>query len=406
MNFLKILYYLLFFIGLGLYSVPTSAETICEIKNNQTSQIELTEVSSSSKEHLFSCNFITSHFVKVSETKNFFEKVIFPNLTELKLSSSKEKKWLGLVYLDDICKLANHPNGAVLSQENQKIFQSKELVESWKMAFKHADLRTNTTALSKLNDIAKRGRGIDKTKLTDELNGDLGDVLNKATGDDLTNILNRLDAEHVNGSHLDEITLRLSKYSEVKTELLNNPSQFEFFDEVLRNPENYRELAQLGEIPTSSPLYKWSLGKFRKQILDNAEKLETTVSSNIRNYVDVPDGYRVQTQIHLGDGIKRTIPDDFIYNPVVEVDPITGVEYHRAIIHDSKLHADVLWTDNQYELIIKKFEDGASHVDLKLRSSIDGLELDATVRIHKSDIHKSIGTPDKTGTYLSTSKVF
>ncbi len=53
-----------------------------------------------------------------------------------------------------------------------------------------------------------------------------------------------------------------------------------------------------------------------------------------------------------------------------------------------------------------KFEDGASHVDLKLRSPIDGVELDATIRIQKADVYKSIGTPNKTGTYLSTSKVF
>jgi hypothetical protein len=279
------------------------------------------------------------------------------------------------------------------------------LVDAWKMAAKHADLRTNTTALSKLNDIAGRGRGIDKTKLSDALNSDLGDLLNKATGDDLTNILNRLDAVHVTGSHLDEITLRLNKYPEVKTELLNNPSQFEFFDEVLRKPENYRELAQTGEITTSSKLYQWALGKFKKQILDNAEKLETFVSSNIRSYVDVPNGYKTATQIHLSNGVKRTVPDDFIYSTVRETDPITG-DYYKAIIHDSKLHKDVDWTDNQYNLIIKKFEDGASYVDLELRSPLNEIRVGATIRIYKSDVYKSIGTPDRSGTYLSTSKVF
>ena len=210
---------------------------------------------------------------------------------------------------------------------------------------------------------------------------------------------------HVNEAHFDEITTRLNRYSNVKDELVSNPSQFEFFDEVLRFPEKYRELAQIGDIPTSSPLYKWALGKYKKEILHNAEKLENQISSNIGNNVNIPNGYRHATQVHL-KGLKRTVPDDFIYSTVREVDPTTGQEYYRAILHDSKLHQDVDWTTNQYDEIIKKFEQGADYIDLELRTAVNGLGIGSNIRIYKTDVYKSIGTIDKSGTYLSTNPVF
>lgn len=271
---------------------------------------------------------------------------------------------------------------------------------------KHLDegVKLNVNALGKLNNLLTSGK-IPKAKLESALESHLGDILNAADDVNLGKILDRLNEAHVNEAHFDEITLRLNKYSDVKGEILNNPEQFEFFDEVLKFPENYRELAQIGDIPTSSPLYKWALGKFRKQILDNAGKLEEIVSSNIGNYVNIPDGYKTATQVHL-KGAKRTVPDDFIYKTSPEIDPNTGILFNRAKIHDTKLHQDVPWTPNQYSEIVEKFEQGATYVDLELRTAVDGLNIGDNIRIFKSDVYKSIGTLDKSGTYLSTNPVF
>ena len=149
------------------------------------------------------------------------------------------------------------------------------LVDAWKMASKHADLRTNTTALSKLNDIAGRGRGIDKAKLKAALDGDLGDVMNKATGDDLTNILNKLDEPHVTGSHLDEITSRLGNVDYgIKAELLEHPDRFATFDEVLNEPGKYWDLIEEGALPANSYIRNWGQGKWWKELREKAKFFE------------------------------------------------------------------------------------------------------------------------------------
>ena len=74
----------------------------------------------------------------------------------------------------------------------------------------------------------------------------------------------------------------------------------------------------------------------------------------------------------------------------------------------TKLHADVPWTNNQNAEIMSKLEN-SDWVNLELRSVIvesSGLVPGATIRIHKNDVYKSIGTQDRTGTYLTTNKVF
>ena len=277
-------------------------------------------------------------------------------------------------------------------------------VKAWEVAIKHSKVRTSVTALTKIDNILTSGR-IPSAKLKSAIEGNLGDILNAADDINIGKILDRLNLQHVSEAHFDEILIRLEKYADVKNEIISNPTQFEFFDEVLKFPENYRELAQIGDIPTSSPLYKWALGKFRKQILDNAGKLEELVSSNIGSYVNIPDGYKTAKQVHL-KGANRTVPDDFIYKTSTETDPVTGIVFNRAKIHDTKLHQDVPWTPNQYNEIIHKFEQGATYIDLELRTAVDGLNIGDNIRIFKSDIYKSIGTLDKSGTYLSTNPVF
>jgi hypothetical protein len=274
-------------------------------------------------------------------------------------------------------------------------------LKAWETAIKHVNVRTNVTALTKIDNIAASG-WVSISKLKAAIDGD---ILNAANASDLGKILDRLNLSHVDVTHFDEILARFKKYpNEVKAELINNPNQFEFFDEVLRAPEHYREQALLGEITTSSGLYQWALGKYRKMIFDNAGKLEEFVSNNIGLYVPIPSGYKIAKQVHL-KGIKRTIPDDFIYSTMVQIDA-SGKSFYKAIIHDTKLHGGVDWTPNQFDEIIKKFEEGADYIDLELRSQVIGLTIEDNIRIYKSDVYKSIGTSDKTGTYLSTNKVF
>ncbi len=291
----------------------------------------------------------------------------------------------------------------------EKSAVGRKVVKAWESVEHLGDVvRLNSTILGKIDAIRNSGN-IPVEKFDLALKQQFGQILDSANEIDANKILDRLQEAHVNDKHFDEVIHRLQKYpTKVAQELITYPDQFEFFDEVLRHPENYRELAQIGTIPSSSPLYKWALGKFRKQILDNAEILETAVSANIDDYIEIPEGYIKATQVTL-KGTKKTRPDDFIYNTVSEIDPDTGIPYNRAILHDTKLHQDVNWTTNQYNEIIKKFEDGASFIDLELRTMIDeanGLIPGRIIRIYKTDVYKSIGTLDKSGTYLSTSKVF
>lgn len=162
------------------------------------------------------------------------------------------------------------------STDFKNLVQTEKGFDAWEIAGKHANLRINTTVLSKLNDIAGRGRGIDKAKLKAALDGDLGDVLNKATGDDLMKILNRLDTKEVTGAHLDEITSRLgnSDYG-IKQDLLDHPEWFETFDDVLQEPGRYWDILAEGNLATSSPLAKWGQGKWWKNLRDFADNFET-----------------------------------------------------------------------------------------------------------------------------------
>lgn len=161
----------------------------------------------------------------------------------------------------------------------------------------------------------------------------------------------------------------------------------------------------MGEIPASSPLYKWALGKFRKAILSNAELLESYVSENLDKFIVIPEGYKRARQITLR-GSKNTRPDDLIYKPTPDIDPITGLIYHKVIIHDTKLHKDVPWTTNQNSEIISKFEEGIDYINLELRTEIPELPLGTTIRIFRAGVFKSIGTLDKSGSYLTTYSVF
>ncbi len=256
-----------------------------------------------------------------------------------------------------------------------------ELVEAWEMAAKHADLRTNTTALSKLNDIAGRGRGIDKTKLKAALDGDLGDILNKATGDDLTNILNRLDAEHVTGTHLDEITNRLKTYPELKTDLLDNPEWFETFDDVLQDPGRYWEILSEGNIATSSAMAKWGQGKWWKNLRDLADDFDVEIVNNTlkAEFGDVNVVRQVTLEVTSKSGVKKTIRIDNL-----ALDDISG----KYVLGDAKFttktkdwNADWLssCTDNQKD-VFKWFEN--SDVQDIVVKATDSKKIDALDNIN------------------------
>jgi len=83
MNPLRIICYLILFLGLELFSVPTSAETVDHFKNNPTSQTDLLEVSDRSKVSYFyndysveqQANF-TREIKLISDEKKVFPKSI------------------------------------------------------------------------------------------------------------------------------------------------------------------------------------------------------------------------------------------------------------------------------------------------------------------------------------------
>jgi len=161
MNLLKILYYLYLVLFIGFFPVQSSAsEAIGHEKNISSSQTGLSEVSVNSKASFFISNFSvqqTSEITtrEVRNISNETRRLLKPD--KLILVISKDKIWLGLLHLDENGKLANHPNGAVLSQENQKIFQSKELVEAWEV-IKYSgddDLTKLATDLDELDLVAK-----------------------------------------------------------------------------------------------------------------------------------------------------------------------------------------------------------------------------------------------------------
>lgn len=280
-----------------------------------------------------------------------------------------------------------------------------EWVHAWDL-IKELSPEVRLSSVEKLHHLLAGGR-IPRDKLQAALKEHFIPILRGANEASALKLLDRLGSNHVDEAHFDEIITRFEKYPDLKAELISAPDQFEFFDEVLKFPENYRELAQVGEIPTSSPLYKWALGKFRKAILSNAEMLEIYVSDNLDKFINIPEGYKRTRQATLR-GIKNTRPDDLIYRTIAETDP-AGLLYYRCLIHDTKLHDGVPWTDNQYSEIIQNFEQGMEFLDLELRSIIDeqfGLVPGAQIRIFRSDVYKSVGIQDKTGVYLKTYKVF
>jgi hypothetical protein len=226
------------------------------------------------------------------------------------------------------------------------------------MAAKHADLRTNITALSKLNDIAGRGRGIDKAKLKSALDGDLGDVLNKATGDDLTNILNRLDAEHVTGTHLDEITNRLKNYPELKTDLLDNPEWFETFDDILQDQGRYWELLSEGNIASGSAMAKWGQGKWWKNLRDLADDFDVDIVNNTlkAEFGDANVVRQVTLEVTSKSGVKKTIRIDNLAFDDISGNYILGDAKFTTKTKDWNTDWLSSCTDNQKD-VFKWFEN-------------------------------------------------
>ncbi len=190
--------------------------------------------------------------------------------------------------------------------------QGTELVEAWAAVNHLPDaIKLEPSVLSKLNDIASRGRGIDLPKLETALKGDLGDVLGSATGDDLTKILNRLDADHVTGSHLDEITSRLgnTQYG-IKQDLINNPNWFETFDDVLQNPGRYWERISQGELVNGSALQSWAQGKWWKDLRETAQAFQNTAGlSKVRDVFGTSFGSQITLKVTKGSEIFEIVAD-------------------------------------------------------------------------------------------------
>ncbi len=157
MNFLTILYYLLFFIALGLYSVPTSPEAIGNERNISSSQTGLSEVSVNSKVSFFLSKLSVQQIseIRTRKVRNISDETRrLLKSDNLKLVIS-EKKWLSLLYLKENLELTIDQKGLILSQEQLNFFKHVELVDSWKRLndWKRSNLKKNIPTLESLQKI-------------------------------------------------------------------------------------------------------------------------------------------------------------------------------------------------------------------------------------------------------------
>ncbi|HEY8402293.1 MAG TPA: hypothetical protein VIK89_13585 [Cytophagaceae bacterium] len=159
MNFLTILYYLLFFIGLGLYSVPTSSEAIGEERNISSSQTGLSEVSVNLKASFFlsKLSVLQISEIRTREVRSIFDETrILLKLDNLKLIISEETKWLSLLYLKENHELTIDQKGLILSQEHLIFFKHPDLVDSWKVLGEYPIIRKNITNLENLSNVVSK----------------------------------------------------------------------------------------------------------------------------------------------------------------------------------------------------------------------------------------------------------
>jgi hypothetical protein len=146
-------------------------------------------------------------------------------------------------------------------------------IKAWETAIKHSKVRTSVSALTKIDNILSNGR-IPVAKLKAAIDGNLGDILNAGDATNLGKILDRLNLQHVNEAHFDEILQRLSNYPTLKQDLITNPQWFETFDDILKEPGKYWDILSEGNLPSGSALSQWGQGFWWKNLRELADQFE------------------------------------------------------------------------------------------------------------------------------------
>ena len=278
-----------------------------------------------------------------------------------------------------------------------------ELVDSWKAVIKHADLRVKPEVLSKLDDIVKRGKGLDHVKLKQALDGDLGDVLASTSGDNLTKMLNRLDADHVTGSHLDEITSRLGNADYgIKQDLINNPGWFETFDDVLKDPGSYWERVSQGELINGSALNSWAQGKWWKDLRETAQVFQNTAGINkVREVFEGVFGSQITMKVTKGNESFEIVADylakkDGVFH-IIDTKYTTLDNFDVAKSFTPNQSKAFPWMKNGDDITIEIRADDSKLVNLNL---LQGDMLDPTKL--KIDIYKSVpGNSSQVGSVIN-----
>ena len=166
--------------------------------------------------------------------------------------------------------ITNNPSLAYAIEANPS------LISAWKSCIKHTNLRTNPNFLETVNDLVNNTpKEIDHAKIEDALNGSFGDVISNASVDDLVQITDRMNMLHFNAQHLDEIIERLDNPEYlIKQDLIDNPSAFKDFDEILEDPGRFWEKYSEGDFIPGSNLEKWAQWKWFKDLSAKARKFE------------------------------------------------------------------------------------------------------------------------------------
>jgi len=183
---------------------------------------------------------------------------LFSSFTHLKNLPTDTKTFLSAKNWDNALLTKLDGDLATTAFKNA-IDVNPQLIDAWEIAIPHSGLRTNVTALNKIDNILSSGR-VTQSKLKNAINGSLGDVLNVADNTNLGKILDRLNLSHVNDAHFDKIIQRLDDYPNLKQDLLNHSDWFETFDDILDNPGKYWEIVRGAEIPNNAALNHWAQG--------------------------------------------------------------------------------------------------------------------------------------------------
>jgi hypothetical protein len=155
-----------------------------------------------------------------------------------------------------------------------KFVGNKELVGAWDLV-KHLDegVRLNVNALGKLDNLLTSGK-IPKAKLESALNSHLGDILNAADEVNVGKILDRLNLQHVDELHFDNIIQRLDNYPTLKQDLFDNPDWFDTFDDILKRPGDYWDIVDEAVASSDAALIKWGQGFWWKNLREKAKNFE------------------------------------------------------------------------------------------------------------------------------------